>query len=691
MESVLADEGRSGGVEDESSPPISLLGGILGAVVLLVFLSTLAAGFVNFDDELYFNNPEVMGGLSPATFRDAIAKPHYTDWAPLTRLSYLLDASLYGANPWGFHLTNVLLHAAASVGLFLAWAAMTGCVWRSFVAMMLFAIHPLRVESVAWVSERKDVLSVFFLALALIAYERYVRRPSHKTMFVVAAAMLASLMAKSTLVTLPLLLLVLDAWPLGRWQEAERGGGGWLAKAIPLVKEKTVLFMMAAGFAGLTIQTQASAIQTDEAMPLFSTRLPTALFAPVRYAVMTIWPSGLHARYTHPGGGAVPPAWWIAGVTGCGVLIAIAMASRNKIPAVSSGLTWFGVSLLPVCGLVKHVGMHSHADRYTYVPHVGLMVAIVWAACESATRTSTTRLARAIGFLVAACWIAVDQGMIATWRDSESLWSNVLLHEPGNDFAAEGLIQHHLSRGRVGDALSAADRIAARHAGTTAFIEIAEAQAAEGDVAGAAETCRREAMVKMRCHGEQNPATLEAVVRHVTSLRNAGDPAAESMAQALEPALRRTLGVGHLATLRVLVINAGAANRRLNPHVGERYAREVLEAAARSRQSLPEITKPAAIALAESLDLQGRTDEAGAVLVEMIERTGGLEGRLAAVNSQLAIAHAAHLARTGRLDDARALLTTLAERVDSILGSTHPAARRVRGFLEGLREDPTDE
>ena len=677
------------------------LAALLAVCVIVVFLPTVSCGFVNFDDPFYVNNPEVLAGLSPSAVIDALTRPHYTDWAPLTRLSYLADASLHGSAPWGFHFTNVLLHAAAAAGLFLAWGSMTGAPWRCFAAISLFAVHPLRVESVAWASERKDVLSMFFLAVALVTYSRYARRPGAAGMGTVAAAMAASLAAKATLVTLPVLLLVLDAWPLGRWRCAGEWPAGWLRSGIPLVREKIPLFLLATLFSVITILTQAAAIQAEESMPLLSSRIPTALYAPMRYLWMTVWPVGLHARYTHPGGDAVPVAWWLFGAGGCGGIAAVVWHVRSTMPAVACGLVWYMIAMLPVCGLAAHVGMHSHADRYTYVPHVGLFVAAVWAACDLAAmiaRRTAPGVPRAVGVAaagVAAAWIAIDERMIATWRTSETLWANILAHEPGNDFAAEGLVQHHLTRGDVERALDVAEEIAVHHPHTKAFIEIAETLATRGALSGAEETCRREREVKTRCHGSEHPATLEAVVRHLISLRNMGSgketiTAVDRMARDLEPTLRRVLGLGHLATLRVIVLCAGERNRAGDPVAGELHAREALGAAARHRQPLPEIIKPATIALAESLDLQGRPDEADALLAGTITRAGGLDGGLAAVNAPLGIAYAMHLARTGRVGEAIAVLETLARRLETLLGPAHPVARQARGLRDQLVGSATD-
>lgn len=499
---------------------------LVAAFTTLVFLPSVRCGFVNWDDGEYANNALVLAGLSAESIHDAFTKVFYTDWAPVTRLSFLADATLFGGAPWGFHLTNVLLHAATAGIVLAALTAMTGHPGRSLAAALLFAVHPLRVESVAWISERKDVLSMLFLALALVAYEWYARRPSPARYAAVAAAMLGSLMSKATLVTLPVLLLVLDVWPL------ERAGP---------VPDRAATYPQRS-WRQLVV----------EKLPLFTLSLV--------FSVLTV----------------------------------------------------------------------------------------------------------------------------ATWHDTATLWSRVLEYEPASDTAAEALVQHHAALGDVERALTIAEQIALAHAGTTAFMAIAEVQDGSGDFAATVETCRREAAAKLRHHGPDSRATLEAMVRHLTSLRNAGSPEAESLARELEPTLRRVLGLGHMSTLRTLVVIAGAANRAGDPTTAERYAREVLEVVSHTVEPVPEIRKPATIALAESLDRQGSTAAAGSLLERAIAEHGGLDGDAAVTNSQLAVALAAHLARTGHVAEARAFLEPLAVRIEAVAGERHPATLSVRRFLRTL-------
>ena len=275
----------------------------IGLFTLLVFLPTVECDFVNMDDPAYvYENPLVLGGLSPAGIRRACTDVVFFNWAPLTILSYQLDVSLFGRRPWGFHLTNSLLHATSAALLFIALVRMTATVGRSAAAALLFAVHPLRVESVAWIAERKDVLSVLFLMVALVAYERYCRRPTAAGYLGIVAAMAASLLAKATAVTLPVLLLLLDIWPLRRGRVggvAEQTGVGDMPRKPPprawryLFAEKLPLFVLAAIFVVITLSTQARAIQSDLKMPLFAARLPNGMQSIAIYLAESLVPVGL--------------------------------------------------------------------------------------------------------------------------------------------------------------------------------------------------------------------------------------------------------------------------------------------------------------------------------------------------------------------------------------------------------------
>ena len=421
-----------------------LIAGLLGFITLFVFLPTLSYDFVNLDDNYYvYDNPLVLKGLSLRGMQYAFTQNVVGNWAPLTILSYELDATLFGAGSAGFHCTNVVLHSAAATLLWIALARMTGCRGLSAVATLLFAIHPLRVESVAWVSQRKDVLSVFFLSLSLIAYERYCRAPAPRRYCVLAAAFLASLLSKSTLVVLPVLLLLLDVWPLGRInvfgiaqpERCDRVVSPYPSRPYRMIfAEKIPLLAISLIFSAITLQTQTEAIDID--MPFWEARLPNAVYATAMYGLNTLYPVSLQPMYPHPGVSGWPFGMLLACATSITACIGLAVAFARRLPAVPVGLAWFIVSLLPVVGLVAQQGLQSHADRYTYVPHVGLWVGIVWGVAELARRLRLTPLAitTALAALIAT-FVILDQWQLSHWRNSISLWSHAIAIDPGNPVA----------------------------------------------------------------------------------------------------------------------------------------------------------------------------------------------------------------------------------------------------------------
>jgi len=409
----------------------------LAVITGIVFLPSLSCGFVNWDDHAYvYENDAIMGPLTADCVWQLCTRSYVGNWAPLTMLSYRLDASLFGPGPWGFHLTNVVGHALATGLFFVALNSLTRAPRRSLAAALLFGIHPLRVESVTWIAERKDVLTVVFLMLALIAYEYYCRHPRGRRFLLVAAAMTASLLCKPMLVTLPVLLLLVDIWPLARVRlgpEVAEGGGA--AASHPTVSwrqalfEKGVLACISAAFVAITLVTQSQAMARPGTMGFFSARLPNACYAFLWYLWKTVAPIGLCGFRRHLGAELTAAA--IAGcVFGLCVLGAVAFALRHRAPALLWGLSWYVISLLPVIGLVQ-VGSQGVADRYAYVPHVGLAVAVVWtladlaAACRLPRRTAPIACAAAASLLA-----ALSMKQIATWQDSLTLWSHCLAIEP---------------------------------------------------------------------------------------------------------------------------------------------------------------------------------------------------------------------------------------------------------------------
>jgi protein O-mannosyl-transferase len=449
-----------------------LVAGVLGLLTFATFAPAVRFDFVNWDDNSYLfgNDGLVAGGLSATGIRRAFTEPVFHSWMPLTVLSYQFDATLFGMEMWGFHLTNVVLHALASGLLCVALCRMTGRIGASVAVAALFALHPLRVESVAWIAERKDVLSVLFLVLAMLAYEWYCRRPGVGRYSLVFVALLASLLAKATAVTLPGLLLLLDVWPLGRLSVPGvvgpvRGDGTPLpypSRSLPMVlAEKLPLAVLSVGFAFFQIVASQRVLVAGESLPLVSRRIPNALYAFNWYLVKTVWPTDLHPAHTYFG--VVHPAWLVA-LCGVGVLatVAIAVVSARLHPAVAVGLAWFAAALVPVIGLVP-VGIQSHSDRFAYIPHIGLFIALVWGGAALARRLAIPSLWTSVGAgLVLAAVVWQTERQLGHWQDSDTLWTHTLAIEPQNQFALSQYGAHKHRTGQDADAerllLEASDR-----------------------------------------------------------------------------------------------------------------------------------------------------------------------------------------------------------------------------------------
>jgi len=404
------------------------------AVLLLVAAAALwpvtHAGFV-FDDRGYIlANESLRDGVSPAALRSYLFSTREANWHPLTWLSHAVDFHLFGLSPAPPHAENLLLHLANVALLFLFLERATAALWPSAAAAALFAVHPLRVESVAWVSQRKDLLAGLFLLLALNAYLRWARRPEAGRFLAVAALFALGLMSKQTLVTLPLVLLILDWWPLGRWGAgpAPFSRPRWLPFA-----EKVPLFVLAmvGGALALWAQSSGGALRSAASYP-FSLRAANACVAYAAYLGMTIWPAGLSVFYPFPA--AVPllkaaaAALLLAGIT------AAAWRWRSRVPAATAGWLWFLITLLPLAGLIQ-VGDQAMADRYTYLPHIGLFMGAAWLLAAAARRPAAGRVAAAAVVATIVLYAGATHRQARCWRDEFSLFSQALRADPANALA----------------------------------------------------------------------------------------------------------------------------------------------------------------------------------------------------------------------------------------------------------------
>ncbi|MGP8244023.1 MAG: tetratricopeptide repeat protein [Bryobacteraceae bacterium] len=393
---------------------------LLALATVAVYAQTFRYGYVYYDDDRYvYENPMILAGLSAKGIAWAFTTFYFANWHPLTWLSYLADYQFFGLNAGAEHAVNVAFHAAAAVLLFLALLRMTRRKWRCALVAAIFALHPLHVESVAWIAERKDVLSTFFQMLTLLLYARYVERPKPAGYAGVALAYALSLLAKPMAVTLPFVLLLLDLWPLGRIDLASVGRS--LKRPI---WEKMPLFAMSAAASVLTFLAQRSggAMVSIAALP-FTERLANAVVSYLRYAGKAFWPVNLAVLY--PFQNPSPEAVAMAVV----VLIAVTLWAAVEVrprPYLLVGWLWYVGMLVPVVGLVQ-VGVQSMADRYTYVPLVGLSMAVVWALGDAVERRPYLRqAAAAVAVLAVAALAAVAYRQAGYWESSETLFRHTL-------------------------------------------------------------------------------------------------------------------------------------------------------------------------------------------------------------------------------------------------------------------------
>jgi Flp pilus assembly protein TadD len=435
---------------------------LLITVTLAVFWQVSNHEFVNFDDDDYVSeNPHVQSVLSRQAIIWAFTATRAANWHPLTWLSHMIDCQLYGLNPSGHHLTNVLFHLVNTLLLFLLLNRITGASWRSGFVAALFAVHPLHVESVAWVAERKDVLSTLFWLLTMWAYIYYVEKPRlHRYLFTLLTFALG-LMAKPMLVTLPVVLLLLDYWPLKRFEIGQSASGlpatsqpstiteKQGAQAFRLLLEKTPLFVLAAVSSVVTfiVQKSGGAVGALEVYPI-KIRVANALVSYVSYMVKMIWPQNLAAFYPHPGQSL--PIWQAAAAGLLLLLISIAVirAGRRQ-PYLAVGWLWYLGTLVPVIGLVQ-VGAQAMADRYTYVPLIGLFIMAAWGVPELLARYRFQRTVLAtLATILLVTLLLVSKRQVRHWQNSLTLFQhavevtadNYVAHDSlGNALAQQGML-----------------------------------------------------------------------------------------------------------------------------------------------------------------------------------------------------------------------------------------------------------
>ena len=461
---------RSGSRPDASrrSPDWRIIVGVylfLTAITLAVFGQTIRYDFVNFDDDLYvYNSPAIKAGLTVKGITFAFISQHAGNWHPLTTVSHMLDCQLYGLNADWHHATNVFLHIIAVLLLFQVLRKMTDAPWKSAVVAALFAVHPLHVESVAWVSERKDVLSAVFFFLTLGAYVHYAQSRSIMRYLLVTVLFVAGLMAKSMLVTAPVVLILLDYWPLNRIRGQQADVGRPL---LELVIEKIPLFVLSAGACVITFVLQKRATGAIPPLPLLW-RLENALASYVIYIWKTLWPTRLGVFYPHPNN-TLSIGQVIFAVALLVAVTAAAAIFRSQRPYLLTGWFWYVVTLFPVIGVIQ-VGEQGHADRYTYLPSIGLFLAAVWFTADIAkVRRSQSRLVVATAIttvlLPVLAWTAFVQ--TSYWRNSRTLWNHALAVTSDNDVAHNNLGYLCAERGELDEAISHFESAAKIRSGKT--------------------------------------------------------------------------------------------------------------------------------------------------------------------------------------------------------------------------------
>jgi len=417
-ESVVTNSDR------QAAFPIAALWASLGlvAAVVIAYWPAHRFGFVRFDDPTYVTeNPHIVNGVTWSTIQWAFSSGYGANWHPVTWLSHMFDVQFFGFDGGPHHVTNIVIHALTTAVLLAVLFRMTGALWRSVAVAALFGLHPIHVESVAWVAERKDVLSAFFWMLTLWAYTVYVRRPRATAYASVLVSFALGLMAKPMVVTLPFVLLLLDLWPLRRIELRD----DWWRSARPLLWEKLPLFALSVASSVITfvVQRQGGTVASSVRLPL-AERLGNALIAYVAYIEKMLWPVHLAAYYPYP---RPLPTTWVLVSAALLILASVgAIALARRRPYVLVGWLWYLGTLVPAIGIVQ-VGTQSMADRYTYIPLIGIFIILAWGISDALSRWPESRIATAVVATATlfACAVA-SRRQVRHWESSTSLWKHAL-------------------------------------------------------------------------------------------------------------------------------------------------------------------------------------------------------------------------------------------------------------------------
>ncbi|MGB7769521.1 MAG: tetratricopeptide repeat protein [Verrucomicrobiia bacterium] len=429
--------------------PVWVLALVLGLVTVSVYWPATSHDFINYDDPFYVtSNVHVQTGLTWDNIKWAFCNPVVGNWHPLTMLSHILDGQIYGLKPWGHHLTNVLLHGANTVLVFLLLRGLTGAVWRSLMVAALFGLHPLHVESVVWVAERKDVLSTFFGLLCLMAYARYaeeskVGNPASRYYWLALFFFALGLMSKPMLVTVPFVLLLLDYWPLNRIRHFT----GLLLEKIPFFALAMVMSVVT-----YVVQQRTGMMHSLENVPP-GARIANALISYCLYLGKLFWPVDLAIFYPYPGHN-----WPLYQVLLAGVLLAgfsaFVFVQRTRHPFLPVGWLWYCGTLVPVIGLVQ-VGGQAMADRYSYIPSLGLFILVVWGVCELAGRWRYHEPALSVaGCAVIILCAGLTRQQLGYWQNDETLYRHALAVTKNNYLAHHNLGLALFKQGKIDEAIN---------------------------------------------------------------------------------------------------------------------------------------------------------------------------------------------------------------------------------------------
>jgi len=439
----------------------------LAGVTIAAYTPVWQFAFVALDDPQYvYANANIAKGLTADSIAWALKTGHEANWHPLTWMSHALDISLFGLNSGMHHLVGLLFHVANTLLLFAVLRRFTASIWPSAFVAALFAVHPLHVESVAWVAERKDVLSSFFFMLTLGAYARYVEQPSARRYWPIAACLALGLMAKAMLVTVPLVLLLLDYWPLGRiagWSIAPGPSVRAQRSLSALFVEKLPLFAIVAASSAITfaVQRAGGAVKTLESFPL-PLRVQNAIVSYVDYLKATAWPVDMGVFYPFPP--AIPAA---AVAISAGILLILTVGAAlcaRRAPAVAVGWFWFIGMLVPVIGLVQ-IGGQARADRYMYLPMIGIGIAVAWGFLTLVKSVPIRQIAGALAVLVMASYAYVANVQVQYWRDTVALWSHTgKATDHVNNFGVYfGLAEYLRANGRAQESIPVYEKSIARN------------------------------------------------------------------------------------------------------------------------------------------------------------------------------------------------------------------------------------